>query len=267
MEHQPPVSAIDCLIAIPCYQESARLPSFLDTLCPSISAAPFSARIVVVDDGSGAPEAERTREIVSRAAAQWTGLFAEPVLLPANLGKGGAVYAGWESPEAFAAALLCFVDADGSVPAAEVVRLIGELLADRAERWQAIFGSRVKLLGARVERLPSRHYVGRVFATLVTIITGLTIYDSQCGLKVVRRHAYTTIARELTERRFVFDVELVLRLLRHGFGIREVPIDWSEIPGSKVRLLRDSWRMATGLLRIRERLRADGEVAKFQQPT
>jgi glycosyltransferase involved in cell wall biosynthesis len=254
------VSAFDCLITIPCYQESARLPSFLDTLCPALAAAPFSARIVVVDDGSGAPEAERTREIAARAASHWPGLLAEPVFLPANRGKGGAVYAGWESPEAASAALLCFVDADGSVPAAEVVRLVGELLADRAGRWQAIFGSRVKLLGARVERLPSRHYVGRVFATLVTLITGLTIYDSQCGLKVVRRHAYTAIAGELSEHRFVFDVELALRLLRHNCAIREVPIDWTEIPGSKVRLLRDSWRMATGLLRIRKRLREDGRV-------
>jgi glycosyltransferase involved in cell wall biosynthesis len=255
------VNAIDCLIAIPCYQESARLPSFLDTLCPALAAAPFSARIVVVDDGSGGLEAERTREIVSRAAAQWPGLLAEPVLLPSNRGKGGAVYAGWESLEAASAALLCFVDADGSVPAAEVVRLVGELLADRAGRWQAIFGSRVKLLGSRVERLPSRHYVGRVFATLVTLVAGLTIYDSQCGLKVVRRQAYATVSGELTEHRFVFDVELALRLLRHRFAIREVPIDWTEIPGSKVRLLRDSWRMATGLLRIRTRLRADGRVA------
>ncbi|HEV7404819.1 MAG TPA: glycosyltransferase [Chthoniobacteraceae bacterium] len=253
------MNALDCLIAIPCYQESARLPSFLETLCAAVAAAPFSARIVVVDDGSGAPEAERTRELVARAAAQWPGLLAAPVLLPANLGKGGAVYAGWESAEAASAALLCFVDADGSVPAAEVVRLVGELLADRAERWQALFGSRVKLLGSRVERLPSRHYVGRVFATLVTLITGLTVYDSQCGLKVVRRPAYAAIAGELTEHRFVFDVELALRLLRRRFAIREVPIDWTEIPGSKVRLLRDSWRMATGLLRIRERLRADGD--------
>lgn len=254
------MSTLDCLIAIPCYQESARLPIFLESLCPAVAAAPFSARIVIVDDGSGEPEAGRTREIVAHAATRWPGLFAEPVLLSANRGKGGAVYAGWESPEAAGAELVCFVDADGSVPAAEVVRLIGELRGDRAERWQALFGSRVKLLGSRVERLPSRHYVGRVFATLVTIITGLTIYDSQCGLKVVRRRAYNTIAGELTEHRFVFDVELALRLLRHHFAIREVPIDWTEIPGSKVRLLRDSWRMATGLLRIRERLRADGAV-------
>ena len=261
LENQPRVSAIDCLIAIPCYQESARLPSFLETLCPAVAAAPFTARIVVVDDGSGEPEAARTREIVARAADRWPGLLAEPVLLPANRGKGGAVYAGWESPDAETARLLCFVDADGSVPAAEVIRLVAELLADRAERWQAIFGSRVKLLGSRVERLPSRHYVGRVFATLVTVITGLTIYDSQCGLKVVRRAAYTAIAGELTEHRFVFDVELALRLLRHHFAIREVPIDWTEIAGSKVRLLRDSWRMATGLLRIRGRLRADGNLA------
>ena len=249
------VSAIDCLIAIPCFRESTRLPPFLEALCRALERAPFQARIVVVDDGSGASEAGDTQTAVASARGQWPGLIVEPVFLAANRGKGGAVYAGWQSPAAAEARLLCFVDADGSVSPAEVVRLIAELLGDSSERWAALFGSRAKLLGASVERLPSRHYVGRVFATLVTLITGLQIYDSQCGLKVLRRGAFAAVAADLKEMRFVFDVELTAQLQRHGFAIREVPIDWREVAGSKVRLLRDSFRMICGLLRIRRRLR------------
>lgn len=247
--------ALDCLIAIPCFRESARLPPFLEALCRALEGAPFRAQILVVDDGSGPVEVEKTRAVVAAARGQWPAILAEPLFLPRNSGKGGAVYAGWQSPAAAEAALLCFVDADGSVPAGEVVRLITWLLADSGAPWAALFGSRAKLLGVQVERLPSRHYVGRIFATLVTLITGLEIYDSQCGLKVVRRSAYAAVAEALRETRFVFDVELTAQLQRHGFAIREVPIDWREVAGSKVHLLRDSVRMAWGLLRIRRRLR------------
>jgi dolichyl-phosphate beta-glucosyltransferase len=164
------------------------------------------------------------------------------------------VYAGWKtSPSNAAPELLCFVDADGAVPASEVGRLIEELLADKRHQWDALFGSRVKMLGAIVDRRATRHYVGRVFATCVALLTGMGVYDSQCGLKVIRRSAYAAIAEYLQETRFAFDVELTLLLLKGGFKVREVPINWKEVPGSKVSVLRDSIRMFSGILRIKKR--------------
>jgi len=108
------------------------------------------------------------------------------------------VYAGWKSSSCNSASkLLCFVDADGAVPASEVGRLIEELLADQRHRWDALFGSRIKMLGANVERRVIRHYTGRVFATWVALLTGIGTYDSQCGLKVIRRNAYAAIEDQL----------------------------------------------------------------------
>ena len=178
---------MDCLIAIPCFRESKRLPLFLDALCKELAAAPFKASIVIVDDGSGCPEDAFTRSIVDQFRSKYPTIIAEPVFLKRNLGKGGAVYEGWKiSSSNSAPELLCFADADGAVPASEVGRLIEELLADQFHRWDALFGSRVKLLGAAVDRKAMRHYIGRVFATFVAVLTGIEIYDSQCGLKVIR---------------------------------------------------------------------------------
>jgi dolichyl-phosphate beta-glucosyltransferase len=245
---------MNCLISIPCFRESARLPSFLDALCKELSCVPFKASIVIVDDGSGYPEDASTRSIVDEFRAKYPEIIAEPVFLKRNLGKGGAVYAGWKtSLHNSAPDLLCFVDADGAVSAPEVGRLIEELLADKNHRWDALFGSRIKLLGSTVDRQATRHYVGRVFATFVTLLTGIGIYDSQCGLKVIRTSAFAAIEKHLKETRFVFDVELTLLLLKYGFKIREVPVNWKEVPGSKVSLVRDSIRMFSGILRIRRR--------------
>ena len=245
---------MDCLIAIPCFRESKRLPSFLDALCKELACAPFTASIVIVDDGSGYPEDESTRSIVDEFRSKYPAIMAEPVFLKRNVGKGGAVYAGWKtSSNHLIPKLLCFVDADGAVPAAEVGRLIEELLGDQRHRWDALFGSRVKMLGANLERRITRHYIGRIFATFVSVLTGIAIYDSQCGLKVIRRSAYASIEKQLKETRFVFDVELTLLLLKSGFKIREVPVNWKEVPGSKVSIFRDSVRMFSGILRIRQR--------------
>jgi dolichyl-phosphate beta-glucosyltransferase len=245
---------IDCAIAIPCFRESRRLPSFLGALCKELGHAPFKASVLIVDDGSGSPEDVATRSIVDEFRLRYPALIAEPVFLERNLGKGGAVYAGWKTDSRrFAPELLCFVDADGAVPASEVVRLVKELLTDRDCQWDALFGSRIKMLGSTVDRRVSRHYVGRVFATFAALVTGIAMYDSQCGVKVLRRRAYAAIAEYLGESRFVFDVELTLLLLKNGFRIREVPINWSEVPGSKVSVLKDSIRMFSGILRIRKR--------------
>jgi dolichyl-phosphate beta-glucosyltransferase len=253
---------MDCLIAIPCFRESKRLPSFLDALCRELVCAPFSTSIVVVDDGSGYPEDVTTRAIIDEFRAKYPAIIAEPVLLKQNVGKGGAVYAGWKSfSRDSIPKLLCFVDADGAVPAFEVVRLIEELLRDDGQRWDALFGSRVKLLGTTLQRRITRHYIGRIFATLVSVLTGIAIYDSQCGLKVIRRNAYASVENQLKETRFVFDVELTLCLLKAGYRIREVPVSWSEVPGSKVSIFKDSVRMFSGILRIRQR---SGIAAKRQ---
>ena len=212
---------MDCVIAIPCFRESRRLPSFLDALCKEVSSARYTASIVIVDDGSGCPEDAFTRSIVNEFRSTYPGIIAEPVFLKRNLGKGGAVYAGWKTALSDSAPkLLCFVDADGAVPASEVRRLIEELLADHHHRWDALFGSRVKMLGTTVDRRATRHYIGRVFATVVAVLTGIGIYDSQCGLKVIRSSAYAAIEKQLKETRFVFDVELTLLLLQRGFRIR-----------------------------------------------
>lgn len=248
------------MIAIPCFRESKRLPSFLDALCRELVSAPFSSSIVVVDDGSGYPEDVATGAIIAEFRAKYPAIIAEPVFLKQNVGKGGAVYVGWNSfSRDSIPKLICFVDADGAVPACEVARLIEELLRDDGRRWDALFGSRVKLLGTPLERQITRHYIGRIFATFVSVLTGIGIYDSQCGLKVLRRNAYAAVENQLKETRFVFDVELTVRLLKAGYRIREVPVSWKEVPGSKVSIFKDSVRMFSGILRIRQRSRIAAE--------
>jgi dolichyl-phosphate beta-glucosyltransferase len=117
----------------------------------------------------------------------------------------------------------------------------------------AFFASRCKILGRTVHRSWLRHICGRVFATLVAVMTRIPVYDSQCGFKLVRRKFYEAVRSRLCEKRFAFDVELLVALRRAGARIIEVPIDWFDVPGSKLHFWRDSAQMLAAVIRMRIR--------------
>jgi dolichyl-phosphate beta-glucosyltransferase len=240
---------MDTLLVIPCFHEASRLPRFLPALCSSMESLGGVA-IRVVEDGSAPGEARATRAVVDSLRPRFP--FLLPLLaLPRNLCKGGAVYAGWaDAPPA--ADWLAFVDADGSCSASETARLIS-LARSRSPDAPppALFASRMKMLGRSVHRQFKRHLLGRIYATLVSELLGIPVYDSQCGLKIIPAAAYQRIASRLVIHGFAFDVDLMTNLLDSGTPVLEIPIDWHEEPGGKVRLLRDSWFMARDVLRIR----------------
>ena len=242
------MSTNSILLTIPCFNESGRVQPFLEELAATLPEG--SAVIQLVDDGSGPEEQARLLQVTAAVRAEHPNLFAQPLLLEKNRGKGGAVYAGWAAADR--QDWLMFADADGSCSAAEILRLINHALS-RNQPNKAWFASRIKMLGRRVDRLLSRHLVGRVYATLVSNLLNVEVYDSQCGLKLVPRGTWEAIRPMLETTGFAFDAELLVALLDTGVAVEEFPIDWHETPGGKVHVMRDSVRMAKELLRMRER--------------
>lgn len=241
-------------LVVPCFRESLRIGAFLPELCAKMDLI-GGVDVLVVEDGSGPAEQAEMRRLMKDWRSQFSCLV-EPLMLAENLGKGGAVYAGWD--KASAADWLGFVDADGSCSAEEVARLVGLAKSSEPNR-RAFFASRVKMLGRKVDRYLKRHLLGRVYATLVSEMLSIPVYDSQCGLKLVPRLAYEKVSKSLQVKGFAFDVELMVALLDSGCEIEEVPINWQEIAGGKVSLIRDSWLMAKDVWAIKNQ-RATGWI-------
>ncbi len=231
-------------LVIPAYNEGRRLPKYLPRLCDALTGSPRSWQITVVDDGSCESESRQMQACVERCGGN-----VRFHRLPANHGKGAAVYAGWnrESESEW----LGLLDADGSIPPYEVVRLLRAL--DGENMPDAFFCSRCKILGRTVQRSWLRHLGGRLFATAVCLATGIPVYDSQCGFKLVRRACYESIRSRLHEKRFAFDVELLVALTESGARVIEFPIDWFDVPGSKVHFIRDTMHMLATIIRLRTR--------------
>lgn len=237
-------------LVIPCYQESGRLGPFLTELCEATQKL-GGVTIRVVEDGSDHAETNRMRELLQPFFGRFPHLL-EPLFLPINLGKGGAVYSGWSQEKE--ADWLGFVDADGSCSAAEVAKLIG-LARGQLTPDTALFASRMGQFGGKVHRQWKRRLIGHVFASLVSALLGIQIHDSQCGLKLVPRGAYERIAPSMIIRGFAFDVELMASLHDIGVPFREIPIEWYEVAGGHVHLARDSYRMARDVWRVRRKRR------------
>lgn len=245
------MTAASIHLVVPCFQESRRIGAFLPDLCARMDAL-GQVDVLVVEDGSGREEQSRMTGLIE----EWRGQFRclqPPLLLPENIGKGGAVYSGWEQHRG--QGWLAFVDADGACPATEVERLIG-MVRSQPSPQAALFASRVRMLGRDFHRQFSRHVLGRIYADLVAELLHIPVHDSQCGLKLVPRTAYEAVKPLLSIHGFAFDVELLGALWDSRHQVIEVPIDWHEVPGGKIRLMRDSLRMLGDVLAIRRRRRS-----------
>lgn len=238
------------LFIIPHYNDADRLASFLPLL---VSELPNHFDILVSDDGSTRDEREKLSLLCSKTEARiGCPRLLSPLFVDLNTGKGGAIQRGWNTAHAYHGTL-AFADADGSVSVEEIVRAEQAFRCDFSNA-ELLLGSRVKMLGRTVTRSFKRHLSGRIFATLVSELCGIRVYDTQCGLKFLRRHAWEAVANHSITKGFAFDVELILLLLKHSMVAIEFPVDWNDIPGSKISLFRDSWRMALEVVAIRNRI-------------
>lgn len=224
-----------CTVVVPCYNEAARFPTaaFRDYLMDG-SGVTF----VFVNDGS----TDGTLAMLEGLRQDFPELIA--VLdKQKNGGKGEAVRDGVLQALKGSPDIVGYWDADLATPLAGIADLIQPLAAN--PNIQMVFGSRVKLMGRDIERKSSRHYLGRVFATTVSALLKLPIYDTQCGAKLFRANQETfRLFADPFNSRWVFDVEILARFIQSRKGdmesirqaIYEFPLyAWRDVGGSKVR--------------------------------
>lgn len=232
------VSAVpDVSVVIPAYNEASRILPTLFSRIHHFASRRLSHEIIVVDDGSRDTTAALVREVSRRLGS------VRLICLPSNLGKGAAVRAGVRNATG---ELVLIEDADGATPIGEFesLRAAIEAGADIA------IGSRQPSEHTRVERRVKRWIMGRTFAFLVNSWAVPGLADTQCGFKLFRSEVARRIFALQSLDGFAFDVE-TLRLARMlDFEIAEVPINWADVAGSKVNLVRDSLRMLWDVLRI-----------------
>lgn len=228
-------------IIIPAHNEESRLSKTLDDILQFTESQSFSSEVIVIENAS----VDRTLEIAREYARTNPSIR---VIHEDRPGKGLAVKTGMLA----AGGEYRFIcDADLSMPAAEISRFLPPALTGV----DIGIASREAPGAVRYNEPPLRHFVGRVFNTMVRIIVLHRLQDTQCGFKCFNRKSAETLFPLQTIHGWTFDVEILAIAQKMGFKIVEVPIPWYYHGDSKVRVLRDSLKMARDLFRIRASVR------------
>lgn len=182
-------------IVFPCLNEASALPRVLERV-------PFGARAIVVDNGS-----------VDDSAAIATRLDA--LVVPCRRrGYGAACHAGLTVARA---GVVAFCDCDGTIDPAEVIRFAAALtygadlvVGRRRAVTHSAFPATARLANA-------------VLARRVRIRTGLRLRDLG-PIRVARRT--DLLALGVTDRRFGYPVETVVRAADAGWSITQLDVDY-----------------------------------------
>jgi glycosyltransferase involved in cell wall biosynthesis len=246
-------------LVVPCYNEAARLnvQEFR-----AFAARTPAIHLLFVDDGSSDKTVAVLESVRSGHEANVSVLNC-----PVNRGKAEAVRRGvLHALDQFSPRVVGFWDADLATP----LNAVGPLahILDEMPAIQMVFGARVKLLGRHVERRAIRHYPGRVFATMVSLLLQLSIYDSQCGAKLFRvgPHTRRIFAAPFLSK-WIFDVEIMARYSQTlklspsdlAGMIYEFPLEkWTDVAGSKIhpvdflKSFLDLWKIKRAYLQTRK---------------
>lgn len=220
-------------VTIPCYNEHNRFPlkEFEEYIENN------NVNFCFVNDGS----TDKTLQTLNKLQ----GRFNDKVLivnLSTNTGKAEAVRKGinsafkWKNFE-----YMAYFDADLAIPLQEIDFLYN--FAVKHPQFILFTGTRLKRLGANINRKPVRHILGRIFTTFSSNLFKLPAYDTQCGFKLFHSQIIQQIFSAPFHSKWFFDIEIILRIKKNinnqqSFDkICEVPLwNWKDISGSKLRL-------------------------------
>lgn len=180
-------------VVLPCLNEAEALPWVLERLPPGY-------RAVVADNGS----TDRSAEIAGEHGAA--------VVHVAEAGYGAACHAGVLASRS---AVVCVMDADGSLDPAELDLVASAVVRDEAD---LVLGRRVATPGAFP--LHAR-LANRFLAAAVRRHAGVKLRDLG-PMRAFRRRRL--LALDVVDRRFGYPLELVVRAGRAGWRIEEAQV-------------------------------------------
>lgn len=204
-----------------------------------------SWELLLVDDGSSDDTASVALEFARSSDLVLHGQI-RSVVLSKNRGKGGAVTHGMRHARGRYAV---FADADGATKFSDLGTLLGELKRVENDGYGIAVGSRAHMVNteAVVQRSFVRNFLMHSFHALLKTVGVREIRDTQCGFKLFSRNAAEAVFCDLRTEGWIFDIEVLLLAGYKAIPVIEVPVNWHEVEGTKVDLVRDSVRMAWDL--------------------
>lgn len=228
-------------VLIPARNEAGRLPRTLERTVRYLENQPYSAAVVVIDNGSF----DHTTDIAATARSHRVPVYVTGCARP---GKGAAVRHGFLGSTAD---YVGYMDADLATPI-ETLDVVVPMLAHHA----AVVASRRVTGAVLAKRQPlSRSVGGMIFHRLAHRVLP-EVADTQCGFKFFAGDLARKVASRLTIDGFAFDVEMLRAIRDLGGEIKEVPVVWTDSGGSSLNPFRDGTQATMELYRLMQQTRA-----------
>lgn len=241
------MNAPKATIILPVFNETTRLIRGVTGLVTANLKHLPNWEIIIVDDGSLYPAGSVIPALLSadiRSQVQHLIRLGKMKIVRygTNQGKGQAIATGVKISKG---KCIVFADIDGSVPWEYLPTII-----DATTTHPIVIGSRRARSSIITRHQPFlRETLGRVFTYFSTRAFGITVTDVTCGFKAFDASVAKTLFSQLSVKRFAFDTEVLARAVLMGLPIVELPVEWQNQVGSRVRV-RDVIYSATDLVHI-----------------
>jgi glycosyltransferase involved in cell wall biosynthesis/O-antigen/teichoic acid export membrane protein len=209
---QLPSVEVDLSLIIPFYNPGPRLASHVHDVVRVLRTEHVTFEVIAVSDGStdGSPSSIADIDQV------------RVVELAKNQGKGAALRAGLAQGRG---RYLGFIDGDGDIPARQLSHF---LAAIRAGDPDVVLGSK-NHPDSDVIYPPLRRLYSAGYQRLTRFLFRLPTRDTQTGIKLIRRETVAAVLPKMLEKRFAFDLELLVVARRMGYrDFLELPVEIAE---------------------------------------
>jgi len=164
-----------------------------------------------------------------------------------RLGRGKALREAWNKVQGD---IYVYVDVDLATDLSKFDAYRN--LIEMQDRFDLVTGSRY-ITQSITNRPWLRRTTSKAYNGLVRILFRTGVHDHQCGFKSFSRKLVERLAVEARSDSWFWDTEVIVLAKKMGFGLKEIPILWTEKKGSKTpirRLAKDIWLHGSGLLTL-----------------
>lgn len=230
-------------LVIPMYNESSIIDGAIKTFSEYLKSKYEDWELIFVDDGSK----DGCGDAVRKASETEPRIRLEGY--PDNRGKGCAVRTGMLAAKGD---IVVFTDCDNAYGEDAVGRMIDMFSESKAD---IIIGSRNLSKDGYKDYTFIRKLASKTYIKVIGIVAGFKFSDAQSGIKGFRREAAQKVFRNCEVDRFAFDLEAIMIAQKAGFKIEEMPVTIINHRESKVRVLRDAFKMLSDVRKMKKRIK------------
>jgi len=237
MEKTAPNTKPMVSVVLPAYNEADKLEGAVTKISQAAEETGYPYEIVIAEDGSTDGTAERAEELAQKFA------YVKHIHREKRLGRGTALNNAFRQ---CSGEVLVYMDLDLATDLKSLKPLVDAITV---EGYDLSTGSRM-LPESKVERSLRRSISSKSYNFLVRHMLGSKVRDHQCGFKAFKREPLLKLLDEVEATHWFWDTEIIVRAYRHGYRVKEIPVEWKSGRGTKVNLIKDSSSMFSQIMKL-----------------